>query len=96
MLGILIDACHKVDTITCANNAAYIIKGIGQVHITVVNEYVVILNNVLYVPNVKKNLPLVSAIAMHGYLVNFPRFRDLSILDRPMVEIFRKQKSQYI
>ena len=53
MLGILIDACHKVDTITCANNAAYIIKGIGQVHITAINRDVVTLNNPLYVLGIK-------------------------------------------
>ena len=26
----------------------------------------------------------------------FPRFGDISILDRPMLEIFRRQKLQYI
>ena len=48
------DACHKAGTVTCANNASYTIKGIGQVHITAVNGDVVTLNNVLYVPGIKK------------------------------------------
>ena len=26
----------------------------------------------------------------------FPRFRELSIMDRPMLDIFRRQKSEYI
>ena len=65
------DACHKAGTVTCANNASYTIKGIGQVHITAVNGDVVTLNNVLYVPGIKKNLLSVSAIAMHGYPVHF-------------------------
>ena len=30
------DGCHKVGTISCANSA-YIMKGISQVHITIVN-----------------------------------------------------------
>ena len=33
--------------------------------------YVVTLNNVLYVPGIKKNLLSVSAISMHGYPVHF-------------------------
>ena len=58
------DACHKASTVTCANNASYIIKGIGQVHITAINGDIVTLNNVLSVPGIKKNLLSVFSIAM--------------------------------
>ena len=58
------DVCHKAGTVSCANNTSYIIKGIGQVHITAVNGDIVTLNNVLSVPGIKKNLLSVFSIAM--------------------------------
>ena len=48
------DVCHTAGIVTCANNASYIIKGFGHVHITAINGNVVTLNNVLYVPGIKK------------------------------------------
>ena len=63
--------CHKAGTITCANNASYIIKGISQVHIKPVNGDVITLNNVFLCPWHKEKPFLVSAIAMHGYPIHF-------------------------
>ena len=56
---------------TCANNASYMVKGIGQVAITSVTCSVITLENVLYVLGIRKNLISISAIATCGFRIVF-------------------------
>lgn len=57
--------------VTCANDVSYAVRGIGQVEITSVYGEPITLNDVLYVPDIKKNLISISAIATSGYRVVF-------------------------
>ena len=59
----LIDA-PKDGSVTCANNASYVIKGIGQVAVTSIAGNIVTLENMLYVPCIHKNLISISVSYM--------------------------------
>ena len=48
------------NTVTCANNASYPVKGIGKIVLTTINGISFTLSDALYVPGIKKNLLSVS------------------------------------
>ena len=58
------------NSITCANNSSYPVKGVGQIVLTVANGIPFTLRDALYVPRIKKNLLSVSALVRDG-LVKF-------------------------
>ena len=59
------------NTVTCANNASYPVKGIGKIVLTSANGSSFTLSDVLYVPGIRKNLLSVSALARLGFVVKF-------------------------
>ena len=59
------------NTITCANNSSYPMKGVGKIVLIVTNGSSFTLVNALYVPRIKKNLLLVSTLTRIGLVVKF-------------------------
>jgi len=57
--------------VTCANNASYPVQGTGDVMLTAINGSEFLLQDVLYVPGIKKNLLSVSSFAQRGLVVSF-------------------------
>ncbi|MCO5554729.1 hypothetical protein L7F22_008263 [Adiantum nelumboides] len=66
-----LDAAPARKKVTCANNASYLIRGIGKILITISNGSDLCLPNVLYVLGIKKNLLSVSSLAKSGLRVVF-------------------------
>lgn len=65
------DATSERGTVTCANNSAYAIQGVGKIVLTATHGGSFTLTDVLYVPGIQKNLLSVPAIAMGGLEVTF-------------------------
>ena len=59
------------NSVTCANNSSYPVKGVGQNVLTAANGSTFTLYDALYVPGIKKNLLSVSAFAKIGLIVKF-------------------------
>lgn len=59
--------------VTCANNASYIVKGMGDVVFTCVDGADLKIGDVLYVLGIKKNILSVSMFALLGF--------DVSLID---------------
>ena len=63
------------NTIMCANNSSYPIKGVGKIHPIlgkmVANGSTFTLLDALYVPGIKKNLLSIFALAKNGLVVKF-------------------------
>ena len=59
------------NSVTCANNSSYPVKGVGQIVLTAANGSTFTLYDALYVPGIKKNLLAVSAFAKIGLIVKF-------------------------
>ena len=59
------------NSVTCANNSSYPVKGVGQIVLSAANGSTFTLHDVLYVPGIKKNLLSVSALAKIGFIVKF-------------------------
>ena len=59
------------NTVSCANNSSYPVKGVGQIVLTAADGSTFTLTDALYVPGIKKNLLSVSALAKIGLLVKF-------------------------
>ncbi|MCO5594121.1 hypothetical protein L7F22_048142 [Adiantum nelumboides] len=57
--------------VRCANNASYPIRGVGKILITILDGSNLCLPDVLYVPEIKKNLLSVSSLAKNGLQVIF-------------------------
>ncbi|MCO5594985.1 hypothetical protein L7F22_049020 [Adiantum nelumboides] len=66
-----LDAALAGKKVTCANNASYLIKGVGKILITISNGSDLCLPDVLYVPGIKKNLLSVSSLAKNDLRVIF-------------------------
>ena len=66
-----IEAVPNGNTVTCANNASYPVKGVGKIVLTAVNGSSFTLSDALYVPGIKKNLLSVFALARLGLIVKF-------------------------
>ncbi|MCO5579718.1 hypothetical protein L7F22_033578 [Adiantum nelumboides] len=66
-----LDAAPAGKKVTCANNASYPIKGVGKILITISDGSDLCLPDVLYVPEIKKNLLSVSSLAKNGLRVIF-------------------------
>ena len=59
------------NSVTCANNSSYLVKGVGQIVLTTTNGSTFTLHDALYVPRIKRNLLSVSAFAKIGLIVKF-------------------------
>ena len=59
------------NTVTCANNSSYPIKGVGQIVLTAANGSTFTLSDALYVLGIKKNLLSIFALAKIGLVVKF-------------------------
>ena len=57
--------------VTCANNASYVVKGMGDVMLSCVDGNYMHVSDVLYVPGIKKNLLSISMFALRGFDVSF-------------------------
>ncbi|MCO5587852.1 hypothetical protein L7F22_041804 [Adiantum nelumboides] len=66
-----LDAAPAGKKVTCANNASYPINGVGKILITISDGSDLCLPDVLYVPEIKKNLLSVSSLAKDGLRVIF-------------------------
>ena len=66
-----LEAVPNGNTVTCANNASYPVKGIGKIVLTSANGSSFTLSDALYVPGIRKNLLSVSALARLGFVVKF-------------------------
>ncbi len=66
-----LEAVPTGNTVTCANNASYPVKGVGKIVLTAANGSSFTLVDALYVPGIKKNLLSVSALARLGLVVKF-------------------------
>ena len=66
-----LEALPNGNTITCANNASYPVKGAGKIMLTIANGSSFTLSDALYVPGIKKNLLSISALARLGLVVKF-------------------------
>ena len=59
------------NTVTCADNSMYPVKGVGSIVLNAANGSAFTLKDVLYVPGIKKNLLSVSALTRFGLIVKF-------------------------
>ena len=59
------------NTVTCANNSSYPVKGVGKIVLAAANGSTFTLLDALYVPGIKKNLLSVFALAKNGLVVKF-------------------------
>ncbi|MCO5578651.1 hypothetical protein L7F22_032495 [Adiantum nelumboides] len=66
-----LDAAPTGKKVTCANNASYPIKGVGNILITISNGSYLCLPDVLYVVGIKKNLLSISSLAKNHIWVIF-------------------------
>ena len=80
-----LEAFPNGSTNTCANNASYLVKGVGKIVLRAANAISFTLSNALYVLGIKKNLLYVFALARLGLVVKFVDDRcivhDLSTCD---------------
>ena len=66
-----LDSTSIGNSVTCADKSSYLEKGVGKIVLDVSNGGSFILHDALYVPGIKKNLLLVSALAKVGLVVKF-------------------------
>ena len=59
------------NTVMCANNSSYPVKGVGNIVLAAANGSTFTLLDALYVPGIKKNLLSVSTLAKVGLVVKF-------------------------
>ena len=59
------------NSVTCANNSSYPVKGVGQIVLSAANGNTFTLHDALYVPGIKKNLLSIFAFAKIGLIVKF-------------------------
>ena len=59
------------NSVTCADNSSYPVKGVGQIVLAAANDNAFTLRDVLYVPGIKKNLLSVFALTRVGLVVEF-------------------------
>ncbi|MCO5583731.1 hypothetical protein L7F22_037645 [Adiantum nelumboides] len=59
------------NSVTCANNASYLVQGVGKIVLIAANGSSFTLVDALYVLGIKKNLLSVSALARLGFVVKF-------------------------
>ncbi|MCO5556545.1 hypothetical protein L7F22_010094 [Adiantum nelumboides] len=59
------------NSVTCANNASYLVQGVGKIVLTATNGSSFTLVDALYVLGIKKNLLSVYALARLGVVVKF-------------------------
>ena len=79
------DSSPTGNSVTCANNSFYPVKGVDEVVLDATNGRSFILHDALYVPRIKKNLLLVSALTRMGLVMRFINDKcivhDLSVGD---------------
>ena len=59
------------NSITCADNSSYLVKGVGQIALAATNDNAFTLKDALYVPRIKKNLLSIFALTRVDLVIKF-------------------------
>ena len=75
------------NTISCANNSSYPIKGVGHIVLIVVDGNTLTLLDALYVPRIKKNLLSISTLTKIGLVMKFIDEFMISLMVIPLLHL---------